>query len=59
VVEAYVESLRMVWIFMCAFGGAMTVVSFIWTKEISLDRELETEQGFVFEKSRVDDEEQI
>lgn len=58
VVEAYVESLRMVWIVMCAFGGAMMVASFIWTKEISLDRELETEQGFVFEKIRVGDEEQ-
>lgn len=46
VVTAYVESLRMVWIVMCAISGLMFIASLIWVKEISLERELETEQGF-------------
>lgn len=46
VVKAYVDSLRMVWIIMCVFAGLMFIASVIWIKEISLERELETEQGF-------------
>lgn len=50
VVDAYVESLRMVWIIMCVLSGVAFVVSLVWTAELSMDRELETEQGFVFDK---------
>jgi hypothetical protein len=59
VIEAYVESLRMVWIVTTALAGAMMVASFVWTKEISLERELKTEQGFIYEKRKIGvDEEQ-
>ncbi len=52
VVEAYVESLRMVWIIMCAIAGVTFICSLVWTAEISLERELETEQGFIHEKKK-------
>jgi hypothetical protein len=58
VVEAYVESLRMVWIVMCILAGVIFVASLIWIKEISLTRELETEQGFRYGKEPGVDEEQ-
>lgn len=58
VVEAYVESLRMVWIVMCIFAGVIFVASLVWIGEISLTRELETEQGFRFEGKKGDVEEQ-
>lgn len=45
-VKAYVDSLRVVWIVMCAFAALSFVLSLVWTKDVSLDRELETEQGF-------------
>ncbi len=59
VVHAYVESLRMVWILMCVFAGLMFIASVIWIKEISLERELETEQGFRYDVKNISgDEEQ-
>ena len=50
VIQAYVESLKMVWIVMTALAGAAFVASLIWTAEISLERDLETEQGFRYER---------
>jgi hypothetical protein len=49
VVKAYVESLRMVWIIMCVVAGLMFVASLLFIKEISLERPLETEQGFRYD----------
>lgn len=46
IVGAYVESLRMVWIVMCVLAGVALLLSLIFVKHISLDREHETEQGF-------------
>ncbi|KAK6607518.1 major facilitator superfamily transporter [Botrytis cinerea] len=46
VIGAYVESLRMVWIVMCALAGLAFVASLIFTKEIAMSKELETDQGF-------------
>ncbi|KAJ8066849.1 hypothetical protein OCU04_004231 [Sclerotinia nivalis] len=46
VIGAYVESLKMVWIVMCALAGLAFVTSLIFTKEIAMSRELETDQGF-------------
>ncbi|KAI9649271.1 hypothetical protein NHQ30_001841 [Ciborinia camelliae] len=46
VIGAYVESLRMVWIVMCALSGLAFVTSLVFTKEIDMSRELETDQGF-------------
>lgn len=55
-VLAYVESLRVLWIVMCVFAGVAFVLSLIWTKDVSLDRELETEQGFRHDVKVVDPE---
>ena len=49
VIRAYVESLRMVWCVMCALAGAAFIASLVWTNELSLERELETEQGFRYD----------
>ncbi len=49
VIMAYVESLRMVWCVMCALAGGVSIASLVWTREISLERELETEQGFRYD----------
>lgn len=49
VIGAYVESLKMVWIVMCALVGFAFVTSLVFTKEIAMSRELETDQGFDYE----------
>jgi MFS family permease len=49
VITAYVESLRMVWCVMCVLAGAAFIASLVWTNELSLERELETEQGFRYD----------
>jgi hypothetical protein len=55
VIRAYVESLRMVWIVMCIFAGVIFVASLIWIDEISLTREIETEQGFMYDGRKSQD----
>jgi hypothetical protein len=49
-INADVESLRRVWIVMCGLGGLAFISSLIGITEISLERELATEQGFIVEK---------
>jgi hypothetical protein len=49
IVAAYVDSLRMIWIVMCALASVAMLLSFIFVKDIPLDREHETEQGFRYE----------
>jgi MFS family permease len=49
-VEAYVDGLRMVWIVMCALCGIALVLSLLFTKDISLERPLETEQAFIHDR---------
>ena len=56
-VTAYVNSLRVIWEVMCALSGVMLLLSVTFTKDISLDRELETDQGFIHDW-KVSDEEQ-
>ena len=55
VIRAYVESLRMVWIVMCVFSGVIFVASLIWIGEISLTKEIETEQGFRYDGRKCQD----
>ena len=55
-VTAYVDSLRVIWEVMCALSGVILVLSITFTKDISLDRELETDQGFIHDR-KVSDEE--
>jgi hypothetical protein len=57
VIRAYVDSLRMVWIVMCIFAGVIFVASLIWIGEISLTREIETEQGFRYGGKKCQDAE--
>ncbi|KAG4026726.1 hypothetical protein MFRU_037g00370 [Monilinia fructicola] len=49
VVGAYVQSLKMVWIVMCALAGVAFMTSLLCTQEIVMSRELETDQGFDYE----------
>jgi hypothetical protein len=55
-VIAYVESLRVIWEVMCVFSGVMFLLSVAFTNDISLDRELETDQGFIHERKLSDEE---
>jgi hypothetical protein len=58
IVVAYVDSLRVIWEAMCALAGVMFILSLVFTKDISLDRELETDQGWRHE-TKVPDEEKV
>ena len=60
-VRIYVDSLRTVWIVLCVLAGVAFLASVVFTAEISLERELETDQGFVFDnrKRRGSDEERV
>lgn len=55
-VTAYVDSLRVIWEVICVFSAVMFLLSVAFTKDISLDRELETDQAFIHER-KVSDEE--
>lgn len=46
VVQAYVKCLQTVWIVMCVLAGVAFIASLIFMKELSLDRDLDTDQGF-------------
>jgi hypothetical protein len=50
VINAYVESLRMIWVVICVLAGVAFLCSLIWIKEISLERELETDQAFIHDR---------
>jgi hypothetical protein len=52
VIKAYIESLRMVWCIMCLLAGAAFIASLVWTREISLERKLQTEQGFRYDSEK-------
>ena len=44
--QSYVDSLRAIWIVMCSLAAFALVLSLCFTKDLSLDREHVTEQGF-------------
>ena len=46
-VAGYVDALRIVWAVMCGLAGVALLAS-LMTKDLSLDRALETEQGFCY-----------
>ncbi|RDL36552.1 MFS general substrate transporter [Venustampulla echinocandica] len=46
-VAAYIKSLQMVWAVMCVLAAIALGCSLLWIDEISLERELETDQGFI------------
>lgn len=52
VLNAYVDGLRAMHIVMTVLGLVAFVCSLIWIKEISLDRELETQQGFIHDAKK-------
>lgn len=49
VIQSYADALKTVWTVMCALSATALVVSF-WTEHFSLDRALETDQGFKYEE---------
>ena len=55
-ITTYVDSLRTIWIFMTVLACVGFALSLAFTKDISLDRELETEQGFIHEVKTADEE---
>lgn len=55
-IQAYVDSLRVLWIVMCTFAGLSLILSILWVKEHSLERELETDQGFRHDVKLTDSE---
>jgi len=58
-IVAYVDSLRTIWIVMTVLACVSFLLSVVFIKEISLDRELETEQGFIHEMKPAADEERV
>jgi hypothetical protein len=46
IVTAYVDSFRVIWMVMCILASVALLLSLVLVKDISLDRKLETEQGF-------------
>ncbi|KAM3075389.1 hypothetical protein ACMFMF_006064 [Clarireedia jacksonii] len=46
VIRAYVESLRMVWIIMCAVVAVAFLTSVTFTKEIAMSKEIDSDQAF-------------
>jgi hypothetical protein len=48
IVVAYVDSLKMVWVIMCGLASLALMLSLLFIKDISLDREHETEHGFKY-----------
>jgi MFS family permease len=59
IITAYVDSLRMVWLIMCILATAALILAVAFTKGITLERELETDQGFQTEMSPADDMEKM
>ncbi len=55
-IQAYVDSLGVLWIVMCVFAGISLIAAALWVKDVSLDRELETEQGFKHDIKPTDSE---
>lgn len=52
-VQSYADALKVIWIVMCGLSAVAFVAS-LWTQHFDLDRELETEQGFVEQKRVID-----
>lgn len=58
-VTAYIDSLKVIWIVMCALCGVAFLLSLAFTENISLERPLETDQGFIHDRKEVSIEEGI
>ncbi|KAL8822773.1 MAG: hypothetical protein Q9191_006497 [Dirinaria sp. TL-2023a] len=52
-IQAYADSLKIVWLTMCGLGGVAMIAS-LATKGLDLNRPLETEQGFWEERNDAD-----
>lgn len=50
-IQAYMESLQLVWIVMCILAGTTLILSLVFVKKLSLERQsLDTDQGFRYDK---------
>ncbi|KAI9737569.1 MAG: hypothetical protein M1834_009724 [Cirrosporium novae-zelandiae] len=52
-IQAYADSLKIVWVVMCAFAGVGLILS-LFGEELDLNKPLETEQGFKHHKTTKD-----
>ena len=50
-VQSYADALRVIWAVMCALSGVALIAS-LWTEGIDLNRELETDHGFMHQDSK-------
>ena len=57
-VQAYVDSIKMIWVVMAALSGAIFISTF-FLKEYSLDQKLETLQGFNHGDRKDDDDDDV
>ena len=55
IITSYAAALKIVWAVLCGFG-AVALVASLFTEGLSLDRELETEQGFQHAEKVLDEE---
>jgi fucose permease len=55
-IASYVDSLRTLWLVMTGLAVVALVLTTLFTKAKSLERNLETDQGFVTKRRRTDDE---
>lgn len=51
-IQAYIDSLHVVFIVMCTLSAVAMILSFIFTKDRTLDRSIDTEQKFVGDKKQ-------
>jgi hypothetical protein len=58
-IAAYIDSLKVIWIVMCALCGVAFLLSLAFTKNVSLERPLETDQGFIHDRKQVSVEEGV
>ena len=57
-VQAYADSIKMIWVVMAALSGAIFISTF-FLKEYSLDQKLETLQGFHHGDHKDDDDDDV
>jgi hypothetical protein len=52
VISVYIKSLRIVWCVTCVLARVAFIASLVWTREISLKRKLQIEQGFRYNSEK-------
>ena len=50
-IQSYADALKVIWMVMCGLSGAALIIS-LFIQHFDLNRELETEQGFVYKEKK-------